>query len=286
MRFFATSLPLALSLLGLAQATILEDNGYQKVSAGTMDAVLLRDENGDYRLIDAISFHPWMKTATIYAANNDVEPEHQNKLGAAEIYTSLAEEHKRNPKDIDWIIAEVVGDLKMEELISNIRQGRNVKPGDEVTIVPSDKEWKSILDTKYYAFAALVNPKAMEKVIVRTHTRSRNPVPFPVDSFHFYFPGSENGKLEDGSSAPGEDTEKDDGMKWEEICRKEWQKMLRSEGYMASKMDWGNEKQQAATFKSLFALEEEQEYSSLLALDAMIAGVISSSRESYAAPAP
>ncbi|KAL2884928.1 hypothetical protein HOO65_090223 [Ceratocystis lukuohia] len=266
MRLFGTSLPFVLSFLSLAQATILEDHGYRKVSAGDIDGVLFLNPNGDYELIDVISFHPFMKMAKIFIAYNGKEPGHQNKLGLGDIYTALAEERKRKPEDIDWIVSEVEDDSEMEDFILDIRNGRNVGPTDEVMIIPGEKEWDSILKTKHYKYASLVNRKELEKIIVRTHYRTIYKTTYEVNSFHFYFPSSEY--RDPHGEAPGSTiaTQKDDELKWEEVWKKEWMKNLEIGGEVGWTIHWGSEEQEAAAYRTIYAEEERQEVSSMVGM--------------------
>ncbi|KAL1901237.1 hypothetical protein Cpir12675_000603 [Ceratocystis pirilliformis] len=276
MRFFSISLPLALSLVSLSQATILENKGYRKVSAGGVDGVLFRDPYGSYQLADAISFHPWMKMATIYIANNDMEPEHQNKLSLTEIYTALAEEHKRKPEDVDWIVTEVVGDPEMEDFILGIRKGRNVGPKDEVIITPSQHEWKKILDTKHYMYAALVNRKAIDKIIITTHQRTQPGVTFDVSSFHFYFPSWQLRNPYSNDIGSGVATQSDDNLKWAEVWKKEWKAMWKVDMTGGWKAQWSNQAEEAAMYKAIYDAEKQQEASSLAGLATQITQVMSS----------
>ncbi|KAL2884934.1 hypothetical protein HOO65_090229 [Ceratocystis lukuohia] len=276
MRFFSVTLPLALSLVSLGQATTLEDNGYLKVSAGSVDGVLFRDPHGRYQLADTISFHPWMKMATIYVADNEMEPEHQNKLGLTEIYTALAEEHKRKPEDVDWIVTEVMGDPEMEDFILGIRKGRGVGPKDEVIITPGQDEWRKIQDTKHYMYAALVNRKAIDKIIITTHQRMVSGVTFDINSFHFYFPSQHFRKPYGKGIGSGAATQKDDKLKWEEVWRKEWSAKWKVDTSNGWKVQWSSQEEEMDMYKAIYAAEKKREASSLVDLATQMTQVMSS----------
>ncbi|KKF93991.1 hypothetical protein CFO_g3649 [Ceratocystis platani] len=126
--------------------------------------------------------------AALHLADNDIEPKHPNKLGFADIYTSLAEGHNCHPDDVDCIVTEIANDPEKEKFTASMREGRSVGSKEEMTIIPGDKGWNEILRTKYYKYAALFNGKALDKVIVRTHERNLSDVTFDVDTFRFYFP--------------------------------------------------------------------------------------------------
>ncbi|KAL2884944.1 hypothetical protein HOO65_090239 [Ceratocystis lukuohia] len=276
MRFFSASLPMALSLLGLAQAGLLEDHGYRRMSSGDIEAVFFADGSGNSQLMDIISFHPWMKMATLYVADDEIEPEHPNKLSLSEIYNALAEEHNRLPSAIDWIVTEVAGDEKIGTMIAEIREGRKLGPNDEVVIIPGDMEWNAILDTDYYMNAALVNRKAIDKVIIRTTSRTMFDKTFDISSMHFHFPGNTFRKPGTEPIASADGTTVSDTMKWEDVWNMEYKKM--------SKMVWENEEEEALALKDFMSKEDAVEVSSLADLYTSMLRDVEATEESEDAP--
>ncbi|KKF92329.1 hypothetical protein CFO_g5318 [Ceratocystis platani] len=282
MRFFATSLPLVLSFLTFARASILEDHGYQKFSSGNTDAVLRPNEDGGYQLLDAISFHPWMKMATIYIANNEIEPKRQNKLDLGEIYAALAQEHNRKPNNVDWVVFEVAEDPEMDISIFEIREGRNASPGDEITIVPGHTEWDAILDTKYYMYASMVNTKAIDKVLIRTVQRTTLGITYNVNSIHFYFPPWPYRNPGDKGFVSAGATKNIDMMKWEEVWKMEWRKKWPGDLENGWRVQWCDKEHEERMLRTLFAVEQEQEDSYLVKLDAHMASANKGSSNSPA----
>ncbi|KAL1901238.1 hypothetical protein Cpir12675_000604 [Ceratocystis pirilliformis] len=267
MKFLSASLCLVLPLLTFARATTLENNGYHKVSNRQIDSILYRDGDRDYQLINTIGFHPWMKMATIYVANNDIEPEHENKLSLPDIYADLAKRHKLKPEDVDWIVTEIAGDAEIEATILEIREGRNVGLHDEVTVAPNDKEWNTILGTKYYRNAASVNHKAVERVIIRMHTRTLLGDTFDVDSLMFHFPTQENTNSQEEASESVDNTENGNAMQWMDFWKKEC-----SKGLKGKLSDEPNAKKwEDAALNIIYGTEKLEEELSLVRLDKMIA---------------
>ncbi|KKF93992.1 hypothetical protein CFO_g3650 [Ceratocystis platani] len=263
MKFLLASLQLVSSLASLVQAGVLESNGYRRIVTGDVDSVIYNDDNGVYQLADAIAFHPWMKMATLYMVDNDFQSEGQNKLGLADIYTALAQKHNRKVEDIDWIVTEVVEDAEMDGLIRGLRKGRGVGPTDEISIVAGDEEWNTMLDTKYYMYAALVNPKAIDKIIITTVKRSLYGYTHDMQCIHFYFPSWEYRLPEDKKPPLPDATEKDDKMKWEAIWKKAWKKKWEVEWEHEPRIEWNSETEESAVLKVLFGVEKNQEFTSL-----------------------
>ncbi|KAL2884616.1 hypothetical protein HOO65_100020 [Ceratocystis lukuohia] len=269
MRFFSASLPLALSILSLAQAGIIEDRGYQVRVSGDVDSVLSLDSDREYQLIDIISFHPRMNLATIFIANNDMEAESEKKLSLGQIYTSLAEKRGRNPEDIDWVLAKVDGDIETDVLIRGIRKDREVGPTEDITVRADNKEWKAILDTKYYKDAAAVNNKAVEAILIRTKQEAVLGEMVDINSFYFHFPAKETQNPEDDHN--------DEPIDWVEELKKALKKD--EEG------SWEDEEDEGAAMRNLFAEEEEQQSESLETLFTEIEDMISETMENDQTPA-
>ncbi|KAL1894817.1 hypothetical protein Cpir12675_003512 [Ceratocystis pirilliformis] len=255
MRFFSVSMPLALSILGLAQASSLKDYGYEVTSAGTVDTVVSFDQDGQLQLIDVFGFNTLTKMVTIYVDNNDLEPESEKKLGLGQIYVSLLEERDQKPEDINWIITDIGGETEITKLISDIREGRNVDPTSEIIIHPDHKEWKSILDTKYYKKAAALNTKPLEAIIIKTAERSIYEGSAEVDSFYFHFPTKKTENTEGEVPASVDDNQKDEAAGWFDELNEDLKEDLEDE--------WEGEKDEGAIMRELFAEQEEQNIASL-----------------------
>ncbi|KKF92398.1 hypothetical protein CFO_g5249 [Ceratocystis platani] len=252
MRFLSACLPLALSLLGLAQATEMPP-GYDRWSLGNIDSVTLLDEDKKYHLVEVIRFHPWMKAATIYFVDEDIQPTRGSRLGLAESYNDLAKERERDPNDIDWIITEVTEDWETDDLIRDIRESRGVGPTDEVVVVPGDPDWDGIFSTKYHKYASLVNHKEIDRVLIRTVQRVTSGGYRNSECFYFYFPTRE--------TAGGE---QDEGlMTWEEVWEEEWTATQESEEVKAWVENQMSAEENDAALEGMLAEEETEEASSL-----------------------
>ncbi|KAL2885561.1 hypothetical protein HOO65_070023 [Ceratocystis lukuohia] len=271
MRFLSVCLPLALSLLKLAQATILEDHGYLVMSASNVDFVLSHNGDRNYQLINILSFHPWINIATIITANNDMEPERENKLGLDEIYTALSAKHGKVPSGVNWVISETNRDLKTDTLISEIRKNRGLDAKADVTVVAGDEEWTTILGTKYYKDAAMVNPKKLEKVAIKTIQRTMFSTTFDVDCFYFNFPerkATETGDQDGGAV----DVEKERMKAWADKWEREW------EG------GWNSGKKETPMMKGMFIENEKERDESMEAIYTEIRKLILDIEENKDAP--
>ncbi|KAL2884940.1 hypothetical protein HOO65_090235 [Ceratocystis lukuohia] len=258
MRFSSASLPLALSLLNLAQGALLEDHGYKKISLEYMDAVLPTNVGAGYRFLDIFAFYPWMDSAVMYTINDHKEPERKGKLSTAEIYNALAKERNINPEKVEWVIFEIDDDKDMVSQIERIRIGRYVDDTDEVVIYPGDMEWDTMRNSQYFKHATQVNQRAVEKIIVRTIKRKVLGQDYQVDCFHFYFPTPETKKLEGTASVSVNDRPKDGGSEWENAWKKELKKMW--------KVDWESDEAEEKALTDFLSQQEQQEMESFLAL--------------------
>ncbi|KAL1901240.1 hypothetical protein Cpir12675_000606 [Ceratocystis pirilliformis] len=263
MRFLSAYLPLALSLLGLAQASMTPP-GYDRFSLGNIDSVLLSDEDKNCHLIEVIMFHPWMKAATIYFVDEDIQPKRGSRLGLTESYNVLAKARERDPKDIDWIITEVTEDWETEDLIRDIRESRGIGPTDEVVVVPGDLDWDAIFGTKYRRYASLVNHKEIDRVLIRTVQRVTSGATLNSECFYFYFPTRETGSQEDQTTpAPAKDKQDEGPMSWEEVWKKEWTDTQEGEETKAWVEEWISTEENEAALEGLLAEEEVREALSL-----------------------
>ncbi|KAL1901215.1 hypothetical protein Cpir12675_000581 [Ceratocystis pirilliformis] len=116
--------------------------------------------------LDVISFYPEMKMASIYIANNEEEPDHEDKLSLTEIYIILAGMKNLEPNDMKAVIFDVDEDEKTINIIDNIRRDRNLGPRETVSILPGDKEWDTICGTQYYLKLLQVMSKPVQKILL------------------------------------------------------------------------------------------------------------------------
>ncbi|KAL1901242.1 hypothetical protein Cpir12675_000608 [Ceratocystis pirilliformis] len=150
---------------------------------------MLYKEGEGYELITIIGFHPWKKIATIHLANNDKEPQHDKKLSLGEIYSALADKHGYMRDDIEWVVFDINNNPKTDEIVARIRKDRGLGPKDEAVILPTDEEWDTILDTKYYAQAQQVNSRPLDRILLKHHFHTTiGESLFPTERIHFSFP--------------------------------------------------------------------------------------------------
>ncbi|KKF92705.1 hypothetical protein CFO_g4939 [Ceratocystis platani] len=189
MKFFFPSLTAALSLFSISCASIIEDHGYKVNSLAYTDSVMFYKEGQGYELITIIGFYPGKRVAAIHVANNDIEPQHEKKLGLGEIYNVLAGKHGYTRDDIEWVVFDVNSDPKTDEMVAGIRKDRGLGPKDEAVILPTDGEWDTILNTKYYAQAQQVNSRPLDRILLkhRSHPIIGKSF-FPTERIHFSFP--------------------------------------------------------------------------------------------------
>ncbi|KKF92148.1 hypothetical protein CFO_g5499 [Ceratocystis platani] len=213
MRFSLFSLPLALSLLELAQAGTIEDNGY-KLQSWKDSAYMIYSPHysNSHNILDLFFFYPKAKVANIRIANNQEEAVHEKKLGLAEIYTDLVEMKGLRPDDMEWVVFDVE-DPSTSEVISQIYKGRNIAFDDVVRIFPNDEEWNEIVGTQYYNKMLQVNSKPAQKILLSRQTRSDMwDRPTIVDRIHFSFstPDEETTKGSEPQIQPPTDDKKDE----------------------------------------------------------------------------
>ncbi|KAL2889180.1 hypothetical protein HOO65_030681 [Ceratocystis lukuohia] len=229
-----SSWSLVLSLIGLVQGGILEDHGYEVQSwDGTLHVVFSPKYYHNIQFLDVIAFRPESKIATIRVANNEKERHHTNKLSLGQIYTALAGVKKLEPDDMRWVILDVNEDLETDKVIDRIRKGRNLKPKQEVRILPGDEEWDTILGTQYYEKVTQVINKPVQKILLRNQDR-RHPKRGvePMNRVLFSFPALEEGGPTTGAASDDWATETQSSL---------------------------DDEEQEAALKALFADEEEKE---------------------------
>ncbi|KAL1901194.1 hypothetical protein Cpir12675_000560 [Ceratocystis pirilliformis] len=188
MRFSLFSLPLALSLLELAQAGIIKDHGYELESWKDSAYIIYSPhyDNSD-NLLDLFFFYPKSKVASIRIANNQAETDHEKKLGLAEIYTDVVEMKGLKPDDMKWVVFDVE-DPSTSKVISQIYEGRNIASDGVVRIIPGDKEWDAIVSTQYYHKMLQVISKPAQKILLRRQARlDMWDRVYMVDRIHFSF---------------------------------------------------------------------------------------------------
>ncbi|KAL2884898.1 hypothetical protein HOO65_090193 [Ceratocystis lukuohia] len=165
MKFPFCSLPLALSLLGIAQAGILEDCGYEIETDDSTHSVYSHYYDESSRTLTKIDFYPEGTAAAIQIAKNDEELDHYYKLSLPEIFDALCEKENVEPDDITWLIFDVYKDPDTNNLISDIRDNHN-SGLDDVRIPRGGDEWMEILETKYYKQAMDLINRPLRKIFL------------------------------------------------------------------------------------------------------------------------
>ncbi|KKF97110.1 hypothetical protein CFO_g524 [Ceratocystis platani] len=277
MRFFSVSMPLALSILGLAQAMSLKDHGYYVTGDQTVDAVVSYDMDGELQLIDAFGYNIEKKMVTLFVANNDLEPTRENKLGLGQIYVSLLEGRNQKPEDFNWVITEGGGEEEIKNLIDDIRTARGLDPTSDIEIHANDPEWKSILDTKYYQRAAALNTKPLETILITTAQPDIYEDGSLVDSFYFHFPTKIAENAEGEVPASVDDNQEDEAAAWFDEMSEELKEDLEDE--------WEDKEDKAALMRELLAEQQDEHVVSLEAVFDGLAESIMASQESEEAPA-
>ncbi|KAL2884615.1 hypothetical protein HOO65_100019 [Ceratocystis lukuohia] len=155
--------------------------------------------------VDIIGFSPKRRVAVIESAKNDEEPEHENKLSLTRIYNALAKRGGVEPDEIRLMSFTVEKeDTKTNELIAEIRKGRNIGSWKGVKILPGDKEWDMILATQYFVKLLQVVNKPAQKILLSTRKYidrwDRTIVHTNYISFHF---GQPDIKTPVPGTAPG-----------------------------------------------------------------------------------
>ncbi|KAL1901212.1 hypothetical protein Cpir12675_000578 [Ceratocystis pirilliformis] len=159
-----------LSFFGLHQTNLIEDHGYQ---LKTIDHLhMIRSSHLYYgrEYVNAIGFTPEAKAATIYIANNDQEPMHEDKLSLSEIYNTLCENEGLEPENMKWITFDVNDDPETDGIISIIHKKRGIDRLNEVVILPDDMEWDLIVRTEYYQLMEMVTAQSPQKILLRHYS--------------------------------------------------------------------------------------------------------------------
>ncbi|KKF93553.1 hypothetical protein CFO_g4097 [Ceratocystis platani] len=144
------------------------------------------------KLMNAIGFKPDRGVSTVYIARNDGEPESEHKLGLAEIYNVLAEEEKFKIDDMTWLIFDVDKDPETNRIIAEIRKERKLGPREEARLLPGDKEWDIILDTRYYKMMLQITSKPIKNILLRNTDRPDQEGLYSTDRIHFSFTSSDD----------------------------------------------------------------------------------------------
>ncbi|KAL1901239.1 hypothetical protein Cpir12675_000605 [Ceratocystis pirilliformis] len=259
MKLSLASLPLAISPLNLALPSHLEYHGYQVIRSGYIDAVLPRGVDSGYQYLDMFGFYPWMNSVVIYSAEDYKEPERDDKLSMADIYSALAEDRNIKLEGIEWVISEIGDDLSANMLIDSFRRDRDLGYLDEFTIYPGDKEWEAIRDNQHFQRATLIKGRAAAKVLVRNIEQKMLGELYQFVHLHFHFPMLEFKEPEDTASVSVNDNPNDSQGSarkngWKQELKKLWQFDLESD-----------EADEALT--TFLAEQYEQEVASLLAMN-------------------
>ncbi|KKF93322.1 hypothetical protein CFO_g4310 [Ceratocystis platani] len=210
-------LPAVLSFLGLHQTNLLEEHGYQ---INTIDHLhMIRSPHiyeGRY-FINAIGFTPESQAASIYVANNEREPAHENKLSLAEIYNTLCEKEGLEPETMKWITFDVNNDPETNGIITLIHDTRDIGPMDEVVILPDDIEWDLIVRTEYYPQMQLLTNQSPQRIILRNYPyKNQWGDIFPTNCIFFSFASSDDTISTTESGWPFDDKYQRDVLFFEE----------------------------------------------------------------------
>ncbi|KAL2884890.1 hypothetical protein HOO65_090185 [Ceratocystis lukuohia] len=158
---------LALSLLSLSLASGIEDHGYNLKIKDHLYSVFSPHYGNGAACLDAIHFNDYSKVASIFVAKNDQEPEHDNKLSLAEVYTALCEKEGMTANDMHWLTFSVDHGSNTNRIIGLIRQGRKWKNIQEVELLPGDRDWDSIVGTDHYKMMRQLINKPVKKIILK-----------------------------------------------------------------------------------------------------------------------
>ncbi|KAL1901217.1 hypothetical protein Cpir12675_000583 [Ceratocystis pirilliformis] len=183
------SLPLALSLLGIAQAVILEEYGYEIETEDSTHSVYSYYYGESSRTLTKIGFYPDGKTVAIQIAKNDEESDHEDKLSLSEIFAALCEKEDAKPDDIIWLVFDVYKDPNTNNLIREIRNNHNSGLDDDVRIRPASDEWMAIAKTQYYKQAMdLINRPPQEILLGHYFQEDILKNEIPTDCIYFNLP--------------------------------------------------------------------------------------------------
>ncbi|KAL2884933.1 hypothetical protein HOO65_090228 [Ceratocystis lukuohia] len=245
MRLFSTLLPLALSLLSLSEATILEDNGYRVQTVKHFDGVLAPNEHGDYVLVNWFGFYPSDRAVT-FLANKQWEPERENKLDLHQIYNALAEARKWKPEDLEWVVFDTSRDQPTIELISEIRNNRKLNRMDKVSIKPGDVAWNEIFGTMGFQNAAMIKGSLPDRIFIITTQRTTSDTTYDVDCLclHFSEPEASTQEYKTSTSTTDKQTENSGGNQ-EDEWKGKWSP------------EWEADDDEGAALRALFAEAEE-----------------------------
>ncbi|KAL2885832.1 hypothetical protein HOO65_070294 [Ceratocystis lukuohia] len=213
---------------------VMADHGYDVRTWRDKLLVFSLGYEEDTEFVDIISFYPRCKAAIIETSKNDKEPEHENKLSLTEVYNTLAKRRGAEPNEMRLVVFDVEKeDTETDEVIAEIRRGRNVGTWEEVRILLGEEEWDRILATEYYVKLLQVVNRPVQRIIIRTrdHVDWRGNVIYTNRIFFSL------GPLERKTPVPGTTTE-----------------VLATETYPEV-----YEKDQEAEFMALFAEEDESE---------------------------
>ncbi|KKF92331.1 hypothetical protein CFO_g5320 [Ceratocystis platani] len=228
MRFLTTLLPLALSLLSLSQATILDDHGYMVKTLENFDGVFISDENGDPEMVYGIGFYPSDKAVALRIFDNEQESGRKHKLELSQIYNAIAKARGWKREDLEWVVFETSDDQPTMELISDIRNNRKLDSMEHVSIKPGNADWKEIFGTNSFQQAAMIKGSSPDTILIRAIQRTMLEMTYQVDCLCFHFVAPEIGTQEDkeSTSATGKQTENSGGDReeeWDEKWEPEWE---------------------------------------------------------------
>ncbi|KAL2884930.1 hypothetical protein HOO65_090225 [Ceratocystis lukuohia] len=206
----------------------MEDHGYVVKANGNYDGVYVRVENGEYELVNVISFHLLDRAVTFHIVDKELEPQRKNRLDLSQIYGALADVRNCKAEDVDWVISETANDQPTIKLIAEIRENRKFDQMYEVLIQAGDIGWNEILGTKHFQHAAIVKSGLPDKILIRTIQRVMFGINYKFDTlcFHFSTPETETQDDETSTSTIDKQTENSRGNRveeWKETWNPEWE---------------------------------------------------------------
>ncbi|KAL2891960.1 hypothetical protein HOO65_011318 [Ceratocystis lukuohia] len=167
MRSFSLLASLLLPVLGV-QAGVLEDNGY-RVTCDTENPysdVNLMTERWPGNLVNKIAINKESAVATIYSARNSEEPDSENKLTLAQIFSAVCGLRETSPDYINRVVFDSL-DSDAQAVISGYRTANGKNEDYSFTVTPSDDSWDEFTKLHYYADAkSLILSKDISEIEV------------------------------------------------------------------------------------------------------------------------
>ncbi|PHH55104.1 hypothetical protein CFIMG_002735RAa [Ceratocystis fimbriata CBS 114723] len=167
MRSFSLLASLLLPVLGV-QAGVLEDNGY-RVTCDTENPygdVNLMTERWPGNMVNKIAINKEGAVATIYSARNSEEPDSEDKLTLAQIFSAVCGLRDTSPGYINRVVFDSL-DSDAQAVISGYRAAKGETENYSFTVTPSDDSWGEFTNLHYYTDAeSLIPSKGISEIKV------------------------------------------------------------------------------------------------------------------------